>query len=131
MTESTGYRAARDQPPTHPTSPPLAHSVFDDPSASEIYTLSLHDALPICNHSPAAGAPPLPALPLARRTGRGGARGAGARSEEHTSELQTHVNIVCHLPREKKKSGQLRRRQCHTHRPSATTQGRTLRRARL
>src|SRR2546430_8535794 len=75
---------------------------FNDTATTEIYTLSLHDALPI-SHRPGRLHP----------TGRGaqarGARGpaagarAHARSEEHTSELQSQSNLVCRLLLEKKK----------------------------
>src|SRR5690242_21289120 len=68
---------------------------FNDTATTEIYTLSLHDALPISSSSawrrcwrrcsPAPRARPRP------------------RSEEHTSELQSHVNLVCRLLLEKKK----------------------------
>src|SRR5438477_4808948 len=70
---------------------------FNDTATTEIYTLSLHDALPISR------------AVSARRWGdRGRDRGdagrvAGTRSEEHTSELQSHVNLVCRLLLEKKK----------------------------
>src|SRR5438132_7877450 len=75
----------------------------------EIYTLSLHDALPIYTprarvdrprgHAPgsadqAAPTDPAPAPPPA---------GVPARSEEHTSELQSHSDLVCRLLLEKKK----------------------------
>src|SRR5690242_21452194 len=64
--------------------------------------LSLHDALPICSGAPA---------PASRRNpGRTGAVTAAwastARSEEHTSELQSHVNLVCRLLLAKKKRAQ-------------------------
>src|SRR5256886_13383083 len=73
---------------------------FNDTATTEIYTLSLHDALPIsvCDRQ-RAGA----------RQGRA-ARGAQAphrrtrRSEEHTSELQSQSNLVCRLLLEKKKN---------------------------
>src|SRR5438477_8960436 len=86
--------------------------LFKDPAPTEIYTLSLHDALPISID----------------RTGRclieqrrnmvclrvtmtkitvvalvTAALFSGSRSEEHTSELQSHVNLVCRLLLEKKK----------------------------
>src|SRR5690242_21953026 len=79
-----------------------------------IYTLSLHDALPICGR-PAPGGGRLAgarvghAQPAAEgRVHRARRRVAGrgpvaARSEEHTSELQSHVNLVCRLLLEKKK----------------------------
>src|SRR5256886_10660336 len=77
---------------------------FNDTATTEIYTLSLHDALPISRRPrlpPAAcrsrrGAPaprsPLPRWPM--------------RSEEHTSELQSQSNLVCRLLLEKKKKEQ-------------------------
>src|SRR5437016_9626956 len=80
---------------------------FNDTATTEIYTLSLHDALPICRRvgGPAGAAdqararlfPPLRSAP-------GGVRPrAGRRSEEHTSELQSLTNLVCRLLLEKKK----------------------------
>src|SRR5689334_23759950 len=89
---------------------------FNDTATTEIYTLSLHDALPICR-APArssAGEPgparrrragrchPRPARPRrARESARPGRR---ARSEEHTSELQSQFHLVCRLLLEKKKN---------------------------
>src|SRR6202044_4283543 len=67
---------------------------FNDTATTEIYTLSLHDALPI---SP----------PFARRSPCGlcsPLRGLSPRSEEHTSELQSRENLVCRLLLEKKKN---------------------------
>src|SRR6266496_2940481 len=67
---------------------------FNDTATTEIYTLSLHDALPI---SPVArrgaGSPRTWAAPWAWRS---------ARSEEHTSELQSRRDLVCRLLLEKK-----------------------------
>src|SRR5438034_10075157 len=71
---------------------------FNDPATTEIYTLSLHDALPIWIRR-RRGRRDLCAPPrhLSRpRPGRG-------RSEEHTSELQSHSDLVCRLLLEKKK----------------------------
>src|SRR5438105_11187096 len=68
-----------------------------DTAPTEIYTLSLHDALPICTR---------PRRRRARLPGAGGRRRATAhapRSEEHTSELQSRVDLVCRLLLEKKK----------------------------
>src|SRR5207244_13150618 len=65
---------------------------FHAPSTTEIYTLSLHDALPIC--------PPVSEHRL-ERTGHP-CRRAGGRSEEHTSELQSPDHLVCRLLLEKK-----------------------------
>src|SRR5256885_10580244 len=88
---------------------------FNDTATTEIYTLSLHDALPILyravsrrrgHHAPeAAGA----AEYWNRRgsgTGGSGAPRPGPRSEEHTSELQSPCNLVCRLLLEKKKQVQ-------------------------
>src|ERR1022692_1931798 len=68
---------------------------FNDTATTEIYTLSLHDALPICirmGHQSAAGAGAARAQ-----------RSHSYRSEEHTSELQSPCNLVCRLLLEKKK----------------------------
>src|SRR6266571_8812024 len=65
---------------------------FNDTATTEIYTLSLHDALPISIRQRCG-----------RPTGRATAATRGWRSEEHTSELQSHVNLVCRLLLEKKK----------------------------
>src|SRR5437879_7224426 len=76
---------------------------YDAPT-TEIYTLSLHDALPIWG---AAGARARRAR--AREYRRGpparslSAAGAESRSEEHTSELQSPMYLVCRLLLEKKK----------------------------
>src|SRR5437667_8491798 len=87
---------------------------FTATATTEIYTLSLHDALPICLREGAFDAcfgrkatkkqlpglerifisgPPAVVLPLE----------VGDRSEEHTSELQSHHDLVCRLLLEKKK----------------------------
>src|SRR5260221_3693114 len=68
---------------------------FNDTATTEIYTLSLHDALPICIADHARKADP---------DGRAAqVRGiADQRSEEHTSELQSHSDLVCRLLLEKK-----------------------------
>src|SRR3712207_8326188 len=99
---------------------------FNDTATTEIYTLSLHDALPICAARVAAArAARLPVdvhedrhdrhagggdrrRPPEHR-GAGGeriwraARGGARRTGEHTSELQARQNIVCRLLPEKKK----------------------------
>src|SRR5256886_12785688 len=104
---------------------------FNDTATTEIYTLSLHDALPISPlfavESPAgvaawvaaahaaglfaalAGGLCGPDLARARSLGADvvGVRGAacvGGRSEEHTSELQSQSNLVCRLLLVKKKT---------------------------
>src|SRR5260370_29117011 len=74
---------------------------FNDTATTEIYTLSLHDALPIYRHRSQSGS---------SRTGsevsaickRRGFSPKRMRSEEHTSELQSHLNLVCRLLLEKK-----------------------------
>src|SRR5438093_11210030 len=72
---------------------------FNDTATTEIYTLSLHDALPISAMSKTKC--PAPASHSAKlktfSTSRCG------RSEEHTSELQSLTNLVCRLLLEKKK----------------------------
>src|SRR2546430_12280293 len=81
---------------------------FNDPATTEIYTLSLHDALPILVGCAVAG----PAAVAGRIEGPGDlpvaqaglAGGFGQRrSEEHTSELQSQSNLVCRLLLVKKK----------------------------
>src|SRR3712207_8971340 len=94
---------------------------FNDTATTEIYTLSLHDALPIwpgssrlrrpCGEarfpSLAGGRPrPRPGVgAVIRASASGPSRPAGAveRSEEHTSELQSRQYLVCRLLLEKKK----------------------------
>src|SRR5256885_12221746 len=75
---------------------------FNDTATTEIYTLSLHDALPIC--SPASAARRRPRGLAARRWDRAPTSPRAGRSEEHTSELQSPCNLVCRLLLEKKKS---------------------------
>src|SRR2546430_13692007 len=72
---------------------------FNDTATTEIYTLSLHDALPISIVDPAGNARSY-FLGGARVTAHPGAE----RSEEHTSELQSQSNLVCRLLLEKKKT---------------------------
>src|SRR5256885_6996403 len=67
---------------------------FNDTATTEIYTLSLHDALPISGRQCPA---------LAARTRPVAGTRARWRSEEHTSELQSPCNLVCRLLLEKKK----------------------------
>src|SRR2546427_12656817 len=81
----------------------ISYFFFNDTATTEIYTLSLHDALPISrgDTSPAGRAPPVALAGGRDRRPRPGAR--GERSEEHTSELQSQSNLVCRLLLEKKK----------------------------
>src|SRR3712207_8272588 len=89
---------------------------FNDTATTEIYTLSLHDALPISPGRPVAATrglrrhlararlPPNPRPPPGRHTPERRRPGrAHARSEEHTSELQSRQYLVCRLLLEKKK----------------------------
>src|SRR2546429_7170069 len=77
---------------------------FNDTATTEIYTLSLHDALPIWAARP-GGAAGGPAHDQSRRRPRTAGRPAPAgRSEEHTSELQSRLHLVCRLLLEKKKT---------------------------
>src|SRR5256885_9646432 len=72
---------------------------FNDTATTEIYTLSLHDALPISHErGPAARG----AEPDRHRHGQPRPPHARSRSEEHTSELQSPCNLVCRLLLEKK-----------------------------
>src|SRR5215213_11969903 len=73
---------------------------FNDTATTEIYTLSLHDALPI---RPPSGSSTSPSArrPTASVT-RGRSTPTCCRSEEHTSELQSLTNLVCRLLLEKK-----------------------------
>src|SRR2546430_8265656 len=72
---------------------------FNDTATTEIYTLSLHDALPI-SFTPAPVSPTRRWASPARKacwSGRS-AKGRGTvRSEEHTSELQSQSHLVCRL----------------------------------
>src|SRR5260370_32263880 len=92
---------------------------FNDTATTEIYTLSLHDALPICGRFrdrcstssrwSCRRSPPC-ALCLAQSSSSSSPEPwtprstVSPRSEEHTSELQSHLNLVCRLLLEKKKN---------------------------
>src|SRR5205823_12379973 len=105
---------------TLPSPRPLSASFFPThTSPTALYTLSLHDALPIFTaRAPATAPPTRPARawpegscrvpPRTCRRPRPPARAAahrraGGRSEEHTSELQSLAYLVCRLLLEKKK----------------------------
>src|SRR3712207_7342718 len=94
---------------------------FNDTATTEIYTLSLHDALPIsgvsdrwtCALSSAPGRAGCPdrhrcASSALRFRPRSWTTEAGRRSEEHTSELQSRQYLVCRLLLEKKKNKKYR-----------------------
>src|SRR2546421_9640442 len=89
---------------------------FNDTATTEIYTLSLHDALPICVRGGARGlagrraaAAHLRNLRRSRAERRAAVRWRDRRlrSEEHTSELQSRSDLVCRLLLEKKKQKKL------------------------
>src|SRR2546426_8404066 len=81
---------------------------FNDTATTEIYTLSLHDALPILAIGMNTDTTTYPRS-CAERSRSGpaprsrGSRLSAIRSEEHTSELQSPCNLVCRLLLEKKK----------------------------
>src|ERR1041385_9550859 len=88
---------------------------FNDTATTEIYTLSLHDALPICGCS---------------GSGRDTRRIAGfpdklSRSEEHTSELQSRLHLVCPLLLEKKTKHKRPQRGRYKGRIATATRART------
>src|SRR5256885_3696299 len=83
---------------------------FNDTATPEIYTLSLHDALPISPRAvrKAVAGAPIAALRSSSRDQTSSAPTSrptldSSRSEEHTSELQSPCNLVCRLLLEKKK----------------------------
>src|SRR5690242_21312182 len=93
----------------------ITYTLFflNNTATTEIYTLSLHDALPISTRARAGGAATPKAAAGTLRRFETRSRGAedelppsasriSARSEEHTSELQSHVKLVCRLLLEKK-----------------------------
>src|SRR2546429_7094850 len=83
---------------------------FNDTATTEIYTLSLHDALRICPYR-------LAKTVEAGRRGRADRKSGprrnvdpwDGRSEEHTSELQSRLHLVCRLLLEKKKENREQR----------------------
>src|SRR2546422_4994939 len=83
----------------------LVFFFFNDTATTEIYTLSLHDALPIYVVVGVGGGEGSHHIPEFDRIGgiRALAAERGDRSEEHTSELQSRLHLVCRLLLEKKK----------------------------
>src|SRR5262249_62053531 len=106
--------------PSAPTSLCSSFFLLNDPAPPAIYTLSLHDALPICRRVQARAHADRPAdqgdraralhaagaTQARRRLPRQGHAARrprhDRRSEEHTSELQSLTNLVCRLLLEKK-----------------------------
>src|SRR3712207_8030773 len=92
----------------------ILYFFFNDTATTEIYTLSLRDALPICGPAatPNSTAPapltasvpiPLAPIPSSRTWSTRWTHRAARRSEEHTSELQSRQYLVCRLLLVKKK----------------------------
>src|SRR2546430_8362851 len=79
---------------------------FNDTATTEIYTLSLHDALPISGSADARDRRHPPRGSDAGHPVGAAERRPDGRSEEHTSELQSQSNLVCRLLLEKKKKNQ-------------------------
>src|SRR5207237_10786186 len=106
--------------PTRPHAP--CRLTLPPPAPSATYTLSLHDALPIwpppsprpihAPDEPTPGDPARPKPPHQPQRPRSGWVAWRRRSEEHTSELQSHLNLVCRLLLEKKKFAR-RHRRCY------------------
>src|SRR2546422_6307188 len=89
---------------------------FNDTATTEIYTLSLHDALPI---SPPATPTRCPGISGSRACLFGSCPprcSRECRSEEHTSELQSRLHLVCRLLLEKKKPATARQHARHHRR---------------
>src|SRR5688572_33407525 len=94
------------KPRLHSTTIGFSAFFVNDTATTQIYTLSLHDALPISVRAPARPGGTVPSLPM-RAAAPAASRlvpGRRRRSEEHTSELQSQSNLVCRLLLEKKKA---------------------------
>src|SRR3990167_8499631 len=72
----------------------MPSSFFNDPATTEIYPLSLHDALPIW---PSSGSRQATCRSRIMARGKRRSSRTRSRSEEHTSELQSQSNLVCRL----------------------------------
>src|SRR5436190_2304509 len=98
---------------------------YDAAATTDIYTLSLHDALPIfaphggVGYRQAARSKQSVVSKMKAGTKR-------RRSEEHTSELQSHSDLVCRLLLEKKKKIEVRRRTAHVAEPISDEAGRSV-----
>src|SRR3712207_7204497 len=91
---------------------------FNDTATTEIYTLSLHDALPICVRRRPVVLVGVDRDLERQRPGavvRGRGRQPDVRSEEHTSELQSRQYLVCRLLLEKKKKTETATQQTQEH----------------
>src|SRR5262249_61282603 len=88
----------------HLPPPPSSLFFFNDPATTEIYTLSLHDALPILRTRWGSSQSESAKRQNGKTTCGKSGLGSSKRSEEHTSELQSLTNLVCRLLLEKKKT---------------------------
>src|SRR6478672_13685162 len=88
---------------------------FNDTATTEIYTLSLHDALPIS-----------PCPRWSRPHSSPSCSPGSARSEEHTSELQSRSDLVCRLLLEKKKKKPTNRNKKKKKKKKDTTKIKTI-----
>src|SRR5204862_1442075 len=99
---------------------------FNDPSPTAIYTLSLHDALPILQPGVHLDEVELAVFPQEFDRPRAAiahvGHRLGNRSEEHTSELQSRRDLVCRLLLEKKKKQEERERGINDARTARQTQ---------
>src|SRR2546421_8373272 len=89
---------------------------FNDTATTEIYTLSLHDALPIWTRTATAASSSFPFRRKSLATSGSRSWFSGPpwdRSEEHTSELQSRSDLVCRLLLEKKKKK--KKKKIHVH----------------
>src|SRR5689334_24794487 len=86
---------------------------FNDTATTEIYTLSLHDALPISSRSLFVENTTPPCSTNARQE--------TVRSEEHTSELQSQFHLVCRLLLEKKKKNTIIKQEKPNNKTTAET----------
>src|SRR5687768_18596509 len=86
----------------------IMYFFFNDTATTKIYTLSLHDALPISFSGGSFAMSATRNLPAMFRATAAGSRPLTGRSEEHTSELQSRLHLVCRLLLEKKKKQNIR-----------------------
>src|SRR3989449_11596736 len=93
-----------------PRPPVCMFFFFNDTATTEIYTLSLHDALPIYEAIPSGLSLELDRPYYVAVSVRIGDTSESGRSEEHTSEFQSRLHLVCRLLLEKKKKRTTQRR---------------------
>src|SRR5260370_19180628 len=94
---------------------PISFFFFNDTATTEIYTLSLHDALPISSSANRLAEQAFRLDPTQGQWALLWRRALREKSEEHTSEIQAHLKIVYRLPLEKKKDlAKVYRRVGHT-----------------